>query len=109
MTRWLVLLIIGLMVISCASGCVLVVADENVAHEIQAEKDRSRMARSISKDLDRDESLQYSDIKVSEMDGVVTLRGDVDSVDSLQYVIDRVASYTGVEKVVSHLTVEVEL
>lgn len=109
MTRWLVLLIIGSLVVTGVSGCVLVVADDDVAHDIKVEKNRSRLARNIAAELDRDESLKYSDIRVSEDDGVVTLRGDVDSVSSLQYAIDIAARYNGVETVVSHLSVEVEL
>lgn len=109
MSRWLVLLIIVSMVLMGVSGCVLVVADEDVAHEIQVEKNRSRLARSIASDLDGDASLRYSDIRVSEDDGVVTLYGDVDSVISLQYAMDVAARHRGVSTVVSHLTVQMDL
>lgn len=107
--RWLALLIIGAVVVTGASGCVLVVADENVAADIKVERDRSRLAREISNELDQDDSLRYSDISVSEDDGIVTLYGDVDSISSLQYAIDVVARYEKVDTVVSRLSVEVDL
>ena len=109
MSRWLVLLIICAVVITGASGCVLVVADENVAHDIKVERDRSRLARDIARELEQEESLRYSDISVSEDDGVVTLYGDVDSIDSLQYAIDVVARHESVDAVVSRLSVEIDL
>ncbi|MDH3589527.1 MAG: BON domain-containing protein [Gammaproteobacteria bacterium] len=108
MTRWLALLIIGALVVFGVNGCVLVVADENVAQEVREDKHRSRLARDIARDIDGDESLMDSDISVREHDGVVTLRGEVDRLSSLQHAIDIVARHPDVETVISHLTVEVE-
>ncbi|MDH3647364.1 MAG: BON domain-containing protein [Gammaproteobacteria bacterium] len=109
MSRWIALIIIGALVVLGASGCILVVNDEHSAHGIHIDKDSSLLARSIAKELDDDDSLRYSDISVSEDDGIVILHGDVDSVDSLQYAIDVAARYAGVETVVSKLSVEVDL
>ena len=109
MSRWLVLLIIGALVVTGLHGCVLVVTDENTAHDIQIERNRSSLARDIAEDLEQDDSLNRSDIRVTEDDGVVTLHGDVDNVSSLQHAVDLVARYSGVETIVSHLTVVIEL
>ena len=107
MNRWLAIIIIGAMVISGIQGCVFVVADENVAHDIRVERDRTRLARDIQKEIDTDSLLEYSDIAVSEDDGEVTLDGDVDSLAAMQRAIDIVLSRPGVEEL--NLRLEVEL
>ncbi|NNF67263.1 MAG: BON domain-containing protein [Gammaproteobacteria bacterium] len=109
MTRWMTLLIIGFVVVVGGSGCVLVVADETVAQEIKEQKNSSRLERSLEKELDTDDALQYSDIDVEENDGVITLSGDADSMASLQYAIDLVARRGDVTSVVSKVRVEVRL
>ena len=99
MNRWLAIIIIGAMVISGIQGCVFVVADENVAHDIRVERDRTRLARDIQKEIDTDSLLEYSDIAVSE--------DDVDSLAAMQRAIDIVLSRPGVEEL--NLRLEVEL
>ena len=98
MKRWLVLFVIGFVVVSGMQGCVLVVADEEVAHEIKDERNRSRVARDMQKEIDYDSLLEYSDVTVSEDDGEVTLRGDVENLEALQRAIDIVLSKPNVDE-----------
>lgn len=106
MNRWLVLMIIGAVVVSGIQGCVLVVADEEVAHEIREERNRSRLARDIQKEIDSDSLLEYSRIDVSEDDGEVTLAGDVDSLAAMQRAIDIALSRPGIDELSLRLEVE---
>ncbi len=98
MKRWLMLLVIGAVVVSGIQGCVLVVADEHTAQEIRHERNRSRLARDIEKEIDADAVLDYSDIDVSENDGAITLKGGVDSVTALYRAVDIALSYPGVDE-----------
>ena len=105
MKRWLLLVVIGAIVVSGLQGCVLVVADDNVAHDFHVEHDRSRLARDIQDDIDDDEVLEHSDIDVSERDGDVRLSGDVDSLAALRRAVDLVLSYPEVDDLELHLNV----
>lgn len=97
--RWLSLLVICFVVFSGIQGCVVVVADEDVAQEIKVERDRSRLAREIQKDIDYDELLEYSKVDVHESDGVVTLSGDVENLVALQRAVDVALSRPGVKEI----------
>lgn len=107
--RWLVLVVIGMVVMSGLSGCVLVVADEEVAHEIREERNRSRLTRDIQREIDDDSALQYSEIEVREHNGKVTLRGDVDSLDALHRAIEIVLREPGVDDLALALEMEIRL
>lgn len=105
MKRWLGLVVIGMLVLSGLHGCVFVVADEDVAHEVREQRHRSHLAREIARALHHDSQLERSDIDVSEHDGVVTLRGDVDSLGSLSRVIAIVLDRDGVRDLALDLEV----
>lgn len=87
MKRWMALMVIGLLVVSGIQGCVLVVGDEDIAHEIREDKHRSHLARDIQRDLAHDSGLERSELDVTERDGVVRLRGEVDGLSSLSRAI----------------------
>lgn len=96
MNRWLILIVIGAVVLSGINGCVLVVADDDVAHEVREKEHRSRLARSIQRDIESEDALGGSDISVSERDGQVTLSGHVDSLTALSRAIAIAVDRAGV-------------
>lgn len=108
MSRWLTLLVIGTVVVSGLSGCVFVVADEGVSHDIHIGH-TSRLARSIQRDIDDNPALAGSDIEVREEDGIVTLHGRARDLHSVQQAVDLAARYDEVSAVVSRLRFTVEL
>ena len=107
MHRWLLLVAIALVVFSGIQGCVLVVADENVAHDIRVERDRSRLARDIQREIDADGLLQYSEIEVTGHGGDIQLAGSVDGLDALQRAVDIALSHPGIDDLELELDVSV--
>ncbi len=109
MTRWLSLFVIGALVVSGMSGCVLVVADEGNSHDIHVDHNTSKLARSIQRDIDDEPALAGSDIEVHEDDGIVTLRGRAEDLRAVQTAVDLAARYEEISAVVSRLRFKVDL
>lgn len=105
MKRWLGLIVIGMVVLSGIQGCVFVVADEDTAREVREERQRSAVARAIARDIGNDEQLVDSDIHVTERDGRVMLRGDVDSLTSLSRAIAIAVERDDVRQIGLHVEV----
>ena len=99
--------------IAAISGCVIVVdeSDGEVeatwASSYSSSEEDADLAREIGRDLDADPRLRVEDLRVDVRRGVVTLRGEVSSIENLQKAVDTASAVEGVRRVVSRLTVEV--
>lgn len=95
------------------SACVIVVdegegdVDAKWASSYSSTDADVSLARRVGEDLDADPVLRTEDLRVDVRRGVVTLRGEVTSVQNLQKAVDTASSVEGVRRVVSKLTVEV--
>lgn len=100
-------------VLALASGCVIVVdegegdVEATWASSYSSTDEDADLAREIGKDLDADPRLRVEDLRVDVRRGVVTLRGEVSSIENLQRAVDAAAAVGGVRRVVSRLTVEI--
>jgi osmotically-inducible protein OsmY len=100
-------------VLAMASACVIVVDKDDGNVDAQwasshASSDADvALARRVGEDLEADPDLRTEDLRVDVRRGVVTLRGEVRSIQNLQKAIDAAASVDGVRRVVSRLKVEV--
>lgn len=102
--------------ITSLAGCVVVIGDEGVTthrdgwfgsddHHDGAD---AALARSVRSQLDADPLLKELDLKVTARDGMVTLRGRVENVQSFDRAVELAGKTEGVRKVVSRLVVEID-
>jgi len=95
------------------SACVIVVdegegdVDATWASHYSSTDADAALARRVGESLEADPGLRTEDLRVDVRRGVVTLRGEVSDVQSLQKAIDTASAVDGVRRVVSKLKVEV--
>jgi osmotically-inducible protein OsmY len=105
--------LIGLVaVLAAMSACVIVVEGEGDVDATWASSYSSTdadeaLAQKVGENLDADPELRTEDLRVDVRRGVVTLRGEVSDLQSLEKAISKASSVEGVRRVVSKLTVEV--
>ena len=102
-----------------ASGCVVVVGDRGEgedwavhwagSEEVDPAAPSNVLAREVSGRLSYEPGLAEQDITVSAREGVVTLHGRVDSLKVLEEAMNVAAAAPGVTRVVSRLTVVMEV
>lgn len=106
-----------------ASGCVVVVGGEGNHRRADVEwssdrdqavaaaplREDSALAREVESRIRVDTALAREDISVSSSGGTVTLHGRVGGLAALEHVVRVAADVPGVTRVVSRLTVDVEV
>lgn len=96
-----------------SSACVIVVddgegsVDASWASSYSTTEADTDLAQEVGESLDADPVLRTEDLQVSVRRGVVTLRGEVSDIPTLERAIDVANSVEGVRRVVSKLAVEV--
>jgi osmotically-inducible protein OsmY len=95
------------------TGCVVVISDEGItaadgihAGDRSSSRDRALAVR-VREAFDAEPQLKDTDLSVSAHDGVVTLRGELDSVAALERAVALAKAAEGVDKVISRLRLEV--
>jgi osmotically-inducible protein OsmY len=105
-------LLLGALV-GVSSACVIVVdegedtVDATWASSYSTTEADTRLANEVGESLDADAALRTEDLRVSVRRGVVTLKGEVSDIPTLERAVDVANSVDGVRRVVSKLTVEV--
>ena len=99
--------------IGVSSACVIVVGDDDGsvdatwASSYSTTDADTELAHQVGESLDADPTLRTEDLQVSVRRGVVTLRGEVSDIPTLERAVDVANSVEGVRRVVSKLAVEV--
>lgn len=99
--------------VGISSACVIVVDDGEGSVEADWASSYSTteadtdLAHEIGENLDADPTLRTEDLQVSVRRGVVTLRGEVSDIPTLERAVNVANSVEGVRRVVSKLAVEV--
>jgi osmotically-inducible protein OsmY len=95
------------------NACVIVVdegegdVDATWASSYSSTDEDSELARRIGHRLEADPALEKEDLHVQVRRGVVTLKGEVADIQTLDRAVQTAAGVEGVRRVVSKLTVEV--
>lgn len=104
----------GIMVLAVVlNGCVIVVdegegdVDASWATSYSSTDADEDLAKRVGTVIDEDPDLRTEDLRVSVRKGVVTLRGEVSDIKTLERVVDTASRVEGVRRVISKITVEV--